>query len=152
MRRRKRVLFLCAGNSARSQMAEALVNHFLSPNWEANSAGTRPASSVHPLAVEAMAELGIDISSQKPKPADQFRGERFEAAATVCDDAAQNCPLWLGSGHLLPMGFLGPVPSPGSQAEQLDVFRRVRDDIQEKVLPHLRQIDNSSSKENSNDS
>lgn len=148
----KRVLFLCTGNSARSQMAEALVNHFLAPNWEATSAGTEPASSVHPLAVEAMAELGIDVSKQKPKVAEQFRGEPFDGVVTLCDDAAQNCPLWLGSGQVAHMGFPDPVASSGNQADQLDVFRHVRDAIRERVLPHLGQMDNSLSKENPHDS
>jgi arsenate reductase len=133
-------------------MAEALVNHFIAPDWEAKSAGTQPASSVHPLAVEAMAELGIDISSQKPKSTDQLRNERFDLIMTLCDDAAKNCPLWIGPGQVLHTAFPDPVPSSGSQAEQLDVFRRVRDDIRERVLPDLQQMNNSASEENSHDS
>jgi arsenate reductase len=148
----KCVLFLCTGNSARSQMAEGLVNHFLTPKWEARSAGTQPATSIHPMAVEVMTELGIDISNQKPRSADEYRNESFDVIITLCDDAAKNCPLWIGPGQVLHMGFPDPVPNPGSQAEQLDVFRHVRDDIRERVLPRLQQTDNSSNKENSHDS
>jgi arsenate reductase len=148
----KRVLFLCTGNSARSQMAEALVNHFLTPEWEASSAGTQPASSVHPLAVQAMAEFGIDISSHKPKSTDEFRNQRFDVAIALCDDAAKNCPLWIGPDQVLHMGFPDPAAKSGSPAEQLDAFRHVRDGIRERVLFRLQQTDNRSSKENSHDS
>jgi arsenate reductase len=94
---RRKILFLCTGNSARSQMAEGLVNHFLGDEWEAYSAGTAPAGYVHPLAVKAMAELGIDISAQRSKSVGEFRDAQFDLVITVCDQAAQNCPLWLGS-------------------------------------------------------
>jgi len=92
---KKRVLFLCTGNSARSQMAEGLVNHFLSTSWEAHSAGTKPAGYVHPLAVQALAELGIDSSAQWSKSTEKFRGMDFDVVITVCDQAAKNCPVWL---------------------------------------------------------
>jgi arsenate reductase len=133
-------------------MAEALVNHFLAPRWEAHSAGTEPAPSVHPLAVEAMAELGIDISNHRPRPAEEFGNERFDVIMTLCDDAAKNCPLWTGPGQVLHMAFPDPVPNGGSQSDQLEVFRRVRDDIRERVLPDLQQMNNSASEENSHDS
>ena len=134
---RKRVLFLCTGNSARSQMAEGLVNHFAGERWEAFSAGTAPTGYVHPLAVRAMAELGIGISAQRSKSVDQFRDVEFDTVVTVCDHAAKNCPLWLGRGQVEHMGFPDPASDAGSEAERLEVFRQVRDAIREQVLDYL---------------
>jgi arsenate reductase len=134
---KKKVLLLCTGNSARSQMAEGLVNHFLAEQWEACSAGTKPAGHVHPLAVQAMAELGIDISGQRSKPADEFRNTDLDLVFTVCDNAAQNCPLWLGRGKVVHIGFPDPVAATGSEAERLAVFRQVRDEIRQQVLGYL---------------
>ncbi|MBC7250385.1 MAG: arsenate reductase ArsC [Anaerolineae bacterium] len=136
---RKRVLFLCTGNSARSQMAEGLVNHFLGDRWEAFSAGTAPTGYVHPLAVKAMAELGIDISAQRSKSVEKFRDVAFDVVITVCDQAAQNCPLWLGGGRVTHMGFPDPAAATGSEAEQMEVFRRVRDGLHQKVFTYLEQ-------------
>jgi len=133
-KRKKNVLFLCTGNSARSQMAEGLVNHFLSDEWEAYSAGTAPASYVHPLAVKAMAELGIDISGHRSKSTKEFRNADLDLVVTVCDDAAENCPVWLGTGRKVHSGFADPAAAAGSEDEQLAVFRRVRDEILEHVL------------------
>jgi arsenate reductase len=138
---KKQVLFLCTGNSARSQMAEGLVNHFLSDTWEAYSAGTKPSGYVHPLAVEAMAELGIDISAQRSKSADEFREMDLDRVITVCDQASKNCPAWLGKGHVKHMGFPDPAAAEGSRSEQLEVFRQVRDGLREQVLAYLQQDD-----------
>lgn len=138
----KRVLFLCTGNSARSQMAEGLVNHFLSGRWEAWSAGTDPAGYVHPLAVGAMAELGVDISKQRSKPVDEFRDVTFAVVITVCDDAAQNCPIWLGRGRVVHFGFPDPASALGSEAERLAVFRQVRDGLHRVVFDYLGQVEN----------
>jgi len=132
-----RVLFLCTGNSARSQMAEALVNRFLGETWAAHSAGTIPAAAVHPLAVRVMAELDIDIQSQWPKPADVFRGQDFDQVITLCDSAAAQCPFWLGRGRQVHIGFPDPVAATGQEAERLATFRRVRDAIREEVLEYL---------------
>lgn len=132
-----RVLILCTGNSCRSQMAEGLVNHFLSDQWAAYSAGTAPSGYVHPLAVRAMAELGIDISDNLSKSTDQFRGQAFSVVITVCDDAAENCPVWLGSGERIHIGFDDPADATGAEAEQMAVFRRVRDEIRSRLLPYL---------------
>jgi arsenate reductase len=140
---RKRVLFLCTGNSARSQMAEGLVNHFLGDRWEACSAGTRPAGYVHPLAVQAMAEIGIDISGQRSKSTDEFRDVPFDAVFTVCDNAAQNCPVWLGRRRVLHFGFPDPAAAKGSEVEQLAVFRQVRDDIRQAIFDTLTQLENA---------
>jgi len=134
------VLFLCTGNSARSQMAEGLVNHFLGDSWRAVSAGTNPAGYVHPLAVRALAELGIDISAQRSKSAEEFRSQPLDLVITVCDDAAENCPLWLGQGRVLHISFPDPARAVGSEEERLAVFRRVRDAIRERVLPVLEAI------------
>ena len=125
----KSVLFLCTGNSARSQMAEGLVNHYLGDEWRAYSAGTDPAGYVHPLAVQAVAELGIDISRQRSKSADEFRDKDLDLVVTVCDDAAENCPVWLGQGRRLHLGFPDPAQATGSEEERLAAFRQVRDGL-----------------------
>ena len=138
---RRRVLFLCTGNSARSQMAEALVNHFLEASWTAHSAGTRPAPQVHPLAVRAMAELGIDLGGQRPKHLDEFQGQAFDQVITLCDGAATECPFWLGRGRQVHLGFPDPAAISGPEAERLAVFRQVRDAIRAEVLDYLRQAD-----------
>jgi len=138
---KQRVLFLCTGNSARSQMAEGLVNHFLGDTWEAYSAGTKPSGYVHPLANEAMAELGIDISAQRSKAADEFREMDLDRVITVCDQAAKSCPAWLGKGHVKHMGYPDPAAAQGSRSERLDGFRQVRDGLREQVLAYLQQDD-----------
>lgn len=130
----KRVLFLCTGNSARSQMAEGLVNHMLAGEWEAVSAGTEPAGYVHPLAVRAMHELGIDISGQRSKSVSEFRAIDIDLAVTLCDAAAESCPLWLGKGRVEHLSFPDPAAAEGGENERLDVFRRVRDDIRRRVV------------------
>lgn len=135
---KQRVLFLCTGNSARSQMAEGMVNHFLGAEWEAYSAGTHPAGYVHPLAIQAMLELGIDISGQRSKSTDEFRDAHFDLVVTVCDDAAENCPVWLGQGQVVHIGFPDPARATGGHLEQLAVFRQVRDAIRQQVLDYLR--------------
>ena len=134
---RKRVLFICTGNSARSQMAEGLVNHFLGDTWEAFSAGIRPAERVNPMAIQVMAELGIDISAHRPKSLDGFRQAAFDVVVTVCDHAARNCPAWLGQGRVTHMGFPDPATAEGSDEERLQVFRQVRDAIRRQVLEYL---------------
>ncbi|MFN8455164.1 MAG: arsenate reductase ArsC [Anaerolineae bacterium] len=133
----KTVLFLCTGNSCRSQMAEGLVNHFLGQQWEAYSAGTEPAGYVHPLAIQVMAELDIDISHHRSKSAGEFRYVEPDLVITVCDDAAENCPVWLGQGPVIHIGFPDPAKTVGSKAERLAVFREVRDDIRRKILAYL---------------
>jgi len=122
-------------------MAEGLVNHFLGDEWEAHSAGTVPAGTVHPLAVEAMAELGIDISHQRSKSVAEFRDAEFDIVITVCDDAAQNCPLWLGSGQVKHVGFADPAAATGSEEERLDLFRQVRDGIRREVIHYLKEME-----------
>jgi arsenate reductase len=134
---KKRVLFLCTGNSCRSQMAEALVNHYLGDEWKAFSAGTDPAGYVHPLAVQAMAELDIDITLHRSKSTDGFQGKEMDTVVTVCDDASENCPVWLGKGRQVHIGFEDPAPATGSYDERLAVFRRVRDQIRQEIFGFL---------------
>jgi arsenate reductase len=136
MDQKNRVLILCTGNSARSQMAEAIVNHDLGETWQAFSAGTRPAGYVHPAAIQTLAEIGIDHHGDS-KSTDVFRGQEFDVVITVCDDAAENCPVWLGKGKRVHIGFPDPAGAAGSTAEQMPVFRQVRDDIRSKIPAFL---------------
>lgn len=133
----KTVLFLCTGNSCRSQMAEGLVNHFLGEQWKAYSAGTEPAGYVHPLAIRVMAELDIDILHHRSKSTDEFRYTAPDLIITVCDDAAENCPVWLGQGRVVHIGFPDPAKAIGSETERLVAFREVRDDIWHKIFDYL---------------
>lgn len=135
---KERVLFLCTGNSCRSQMAEGLVNHFLGERWLAHSAGTKPAGYVHRMAVEVMAEAGVDISDGESKHVDAFRSVHFDAVITVCDDAAEKCPVWLGSGKVKHISFPDPARATGTREEKMAIFRQVRDDIRRHVLDYLR--------------
>jgi len=140
---KRRVLFLCTGNSARSQMAEALVNALLGGDWAAFSAGTQPARQVNPLAVRALAEIGI-VHQGTPKSIDRFRNEPFDLVITLCDDAAQNCPVWLGQGKRMHIGFPDPAEAAGSDEDKMAIFRSVRDDIQLRILPVLVEFRNCS--------
>jgi arsenate reductase len=128
----KKVLFLCSGNSCRSQMAEAIVNSRLNPRWEAFSAGTRPSGYVHPKAIQVLAEIGIEHQGES-KSVQEFQGRDFDLVVTVCDAAAEECPLWLGPGKRVHRGFVDPAKAKGSEAEVLEVFRRVRDEVLEEI-------------------
>jgi arsenate reductase len=120
------------------------VNYFLGEQWEAFSAGTDPSGYVHPLAIRAMAELGIDIVAYRSKSTDKFRGTEFDLVVTVCDSAAVNCPVWLGKGKKVHIGFPDPAAAAGSGEEWLQVFRHVRDDICQTVLPRLERMEHNS--------
>lgn len=133
-----RVLILCTGNSCRSQMAEGLINHHLSGRWEAYSAGSVPSGRVHPLAIAAMAEIGIDISGHRSESVEIYRNLSPELVITVCDNAARNCPLWLGAGEKVHIPFVDPAEAEGSEAERMAFFRAVRDEIDQAVLSFLR--------------
>ena len=124
-----RILFLCTGNSCRSQMAEAFVNHEHAQRAEAFSAGTSPRP-IHPLALAVMQELGIDISQKKSKPVETFSGETFDQFITLCDRARENCPLAFEGQRRLHMGFSDPAEVIGTEEEKLAEFRIVRDAIQ----------------------
>jgi arsenate reductase len=118
-------------------MAEGLVNHYLGFEWKAYSAGTSPAGYVHPMAVQVMNELGIDISTQQSKQATGFFDTHLDLVITVCDDAAENCPVWLGRGRRIHIGFDDPARATGTEMERLAVFRRVRDEIRLALFEHL---------------
>lgn len=124
----KRILFLCTGNSCRSQMAEALVNHLFADQARASSCGTHPRL-VHPLAVQVMEEIGIDISQQQSKSIDTFSGETFDLFITLCARANENCPLRFEGQRRLHVGFADPAEKRGSEEENLAEFRVVRDAI-----------------------
>ena len=124
-----RILILCTGNSCRSQMAEGFLRSF-DPRMIVYSAGTSPAQRVHPLAVQAMGEVGIDLSQSKPTLVDRFLAEPFDYVITVCDHARETCPLFTGEvRHRLHIGFEDPAEARGTPDEVYDVFRRVRDEI-----------------------
>ena len=128
----RKVLFLCTGNSCRSQIAEAIVNARLSNDWRAFSAGTKPAGFVHLKVTRVLNEIGI-MHIGVSKHTDQFRDMDFELVVTVCDDAAEDCPVWLGKGKRVHLGFPDPARAEGTDEEVLAVFRSVRDAIAKKV-------------------
>lgn len=128
---KKRVLILCTGNSARSQMAEGLLRHDAGDRFEAFSAGVNP-SAVRPLAVEAMREVGIDISGQRSKSVDEFTGEEFDYVITVCDNANELCPVFPGKTKRIHWSIEDPAAAVGDEAGQLAIFRRVRDQIRQR--------------------
>ncbi len=133
---KQRVLFICTHNSARSQMAEGLLRALGGDRFEAYSAGTE-ATHVRPLAIRAMAELGIDISKQESKSLAHFLSEPFDAVITVCDAAAEVCPVFMGAKRQLHWSFPDPAKAMGSEEEQLAVYRRVRDAIRERIETEL---------------
>jgi arsenate reductase len=128
----RQVLFLCTGNSCRSHLAEAIVNARLSVEWHAVSAGTQPAGYVHPLAIRALAESGIKHHGES-KHVDQFRTMPFDLVVTVCDSAAEECPIWLGQGKRVHSGFPDPAKTTGAEQEVMAVFRTVREDMLVKI-------------------
>jgi arsenate reductase len=136
----KKVLFLCTGNSCRSQMAEALVNDRLGDRWRAYSAGTQPAGYVHPMALLVLAEIGIEHRGES-KNVETVGEIAFDLVVTVCDSAAETCPLWLREGRVTHLPFEDPAKAVGTPAEVLAVFRRVRDEITEQVPALLRQFE-----------
>ncbi len=133
---RKRVLFLCTHNSARSQMAEGLLRHLAGDRFDASSAGTE-ATRVRPLAIRAMAELGIDIAGQKGKTVDRYLGQPFDAVITVCDQANEACPVFLGATERLHWSVPDPSTAAGTDEEQLAVYRAVRDAIRARIEREL---------------
>ncbi len=129
---KRRVLFLCTGNSCRSQLAEAIVNAHMSEEWTAFSAGTRPAGYIHSNALRALAEIGIQHEGRS-KSVDEFRGQFFDLVVTVCDSAAEDCPVWLGQGKRVHLSFPDPAKATGTDEEVMAVFRAVRDDIAQRI-------------------
>jgi len=129
---KKRVLFLCTANSCRSQIAEGIVNHFMSDWLEAFSAGTK-ASFVNLTAIEVMKEIGIDISKYRSKNLSEFDGQTFDYVITLCGDANETCPLYIGGTKKTHIGFDDPAKATGSKEEIMREFRRVRDEIKMKL-------------------
>jgi arsenate reductase len=129
----KKVLFLCTGNSARSQMAEGLMRYFRGDEFEVFSAGVEP-KGVHPQAIEAMREAGVDISGQKSKHVDDLPLKEFDCIITLCDHAAQNCPVFPGKGVRLHHSFSDPATVHGSEQDKLEAFRKVRDELKQFIL------------------
>jgi len=131
--KQKTVLFLCTGNSARSQMAEGLMRNFRGDEFEVFSAGVEP-KGVHAKAVEAMREIGVDISWQQSKHVDDLQVKEFDYIITLCDHAAQNCPIFPGRGERMHHGFSDPAAVQGSNHEVLEAFRKVRDELKQFIL------------------
>ena len=134
---KKKVLLLCTHNSCRSQMAEGIVNHYLGDLFQAYSAGTE-ATRVNPLAIQILSEIGIDITSHYSKTIDEFNGERFDHVITLCGSANEQCPIFFGGVRRVHIGFDDPSRTVGTQEEILRDFRRVRDEIKEKLISYLR--------------
>ncbi len=125
-----KILFLCTGNSCRSQMAEGWTRHLHADKFEAHSAGVKPVQ-LHPLAVQVMKEAGVDISAQKSKHVRVLKDVDFDYVVTVCDSARESCPIFPGKTKVLHVDFEDPAAAPGSNEEILSVFRRVRDQIKD---------------------
>jgi arsenate reductase len=136
---KKKVLFICTNNSARSQMAEALVRALFPDRYEAYSAGTEP-SGVNSYAIKVMEEIGIDLASHRSKSVDEFLGTELDYVVTLCDQAKQTCPFFPGGKESFHRSFEDPAAFSGSEEEKMAVFRRVRDEIRgwiEETLPAL---------------
>lgn len=140
---KKRILILCTGNSCRSQMAEGFLKSF-DENLEVYSAGTKPSTQVHPKAIQVMNEIGIDLSKNYPKHSDQFINDELDFVITVCDNAKESCPVFLGKvGKQLHIGFEDPADATGTEEEILRVFRRIRDKIKKDFYEfYLKEIKN----------
>jgi arsenate reductase len=131
-KQKHRVLILCTGNSVRSQMAEGLLRHLSAGQHDVYSAGTSPIG-VNPLAIEAMREIGIDISGHRSKPVSEFEGQHFATVITVCDSAAQQCPVFPGAPERIHWSIWDPGAATGTHEERLQAFRQVRDDLQSRL-------------------
>jgi arsenate reductase (thioredoxin) len=129
---KKRVLILCTGNSARSQMAEGLLRHDGGGRFAVESAGVSP-TGVRPEAIKAMRELGIDIANQRSKSVDEFAGQAFDYVITVCDNAREQCPVFPDATRRVHWGFDDPAAAAGDEEARLEVFRRVRDEIRARL-------------------
>ncbi len=134
---KKRILFLCTGNSCRSQMAEALINHDFKGQVEAVSAGTEP-KGLDARAVQVMAELGIDIAGQESKHISAYEEQQFDYVITLCGDANEKCPLFFGGVKRMHMGFSDPPRASGSEEEVLAVYRQVRDAMRGQIGAFLK--------------
>jgi len=133
---KKRILFLCTGNSARSQMAEGLLRHEAGERFQVFSAGTHP-SQVRPEAIAVMKEIGIDISGHRSKSADEFAGRDLDTVITVCDNARESCPVFPGPTERLHWPFEDPAAVEGTDEQRTNAFRRVRDRIHDRIKVFL---------------
>jgi arsenate reductase len=140
---KKQILFICTHNSCRSQMAEALTNHFMSNSFQAYSAGTE-TTRVNPLAAQVLTELGIDTSTLRSKTMDEFAGQSFDHVVTLCGDANEKCPLFFGGVQRLHRGFEDPSRLKGNEEDVLPEFRRVRDEIRAWIISYFNQKNDSS--------
>lgn len=138
LQQRKKVLILCTGNSARSQIAEAVVNNDCWDKWVAYSAGTNPAAVINPYAVKVLEEAGL-FHQGEPKSVEVFRDKDFDLIITVCDNARETCPLWIGTGNRLHIGFKDPAAVEGSDAEKLAAFRKTLKLIRAAIPPVLKE-------------
>ncbi len=136
---KKRVLILCTGNSARSQMGEGLFRHLAGERFEVFSAGTKP-STVRPEAIAVMGELGIDISGHRSKSVDEFIGQQLDYVITVCDNARESCPIFPGTTQRLHWPFEDPAAVAGSEEERTAAFRKVRDQIRTRINVFLDEL------------
>jgi arsenate reductase len=132
----KRILVLCTGNSARSQMCEGLFRYEGGVAWEVASAGTSP-SPVRPEAIAVMREIGIDISGHRSKSVDEFSGQRFDYVVTVCDNARDSCPTFPPGTERVHWGMEDPAAVQGSETQRLAAFRRIRDELRDRVRAFL---------------
>jgi arsenate reductase len=130
---KKRILFLCTGNAARSQMAEGLMRAFHGDEYDVVSAGSRPAGWVHPLAIQALAAIGIDARDQTSKGADQFINQPFDIVVTVCDSAAKDCPNWPGAKVVEHWPIVDPSYGPDDPATRYDRFVATRDELARRI-------------------
>jgi arsenate reductase len=137
--KKKRVLFLCTGNSCRSQMAEGLLGHLAGERFEVASAGTHP-TAVNPLAIRVMEEVGIDISQQRSKSVAEMTGHDFDWAITVCDNAREACPVFPGTAERVHWSFDDPAEATGTEEDRLWVFSRVRDEIAERIRRFIEDV------------
>ncbi|KAJ9466613.1 hypothetical protein DIPPA_51768 [Diplonema papillatum] len=131
---KEKVLVLCTGNSCRSQMAEGLISSMLGSRYEVASAGTAPADQVHPMAVKACGEIGVDISANKPKHVDEIAKD-YDHVITVCANAQEKVPSWVK--NTVHIGFEDPAYATGTEEEKMAMFRQVRDEIRERLVGHL---------------
>jgi arsenate reductase len=131
------VLILCTGNSCRSHLAEGLLRSMADDLFEVNSAGSKPAGYVHPLAIRAMAEIGIDIATHRSKSMNEFLQTPIETVITVCGNADQACPIFPGQVNRHHWPFDDPAHAKGAEAEQFEVFRRVRDEIRRTLTAYV---------------
>jgi len=136
----KKVLFLCTGNSARSQMAEGFLKYMAGDRFEVYSAGVKP-TAVNPLAIKVMAEIGIDISKHRSKSVMEFIDQSFDYVITVCDNAQKTCPVFPGEHEKIHWDLEDPAAAEGSEEERAAIFRRIRDEIEQRIKDWIKQLE-----------